>query len=225
MFARNPFEKVVTMDGPALDMPRQQPRDLMADAFLSELMDRLMRGGQHGYMPGLTPDYRGHGRGYEHNGFPTGPGLRNTAHTYPAMNNHPIRMNPFALGPRGQAFGGDMRINPMLEVPDEFADDSEFADDPFDPLAGSGLDQFSLDALPYAGSDGDDGVAPSPFELGPARTLPTVPVPQADPGLEALRRAIRPGYAELSTFGYSEPNTDPYAENLTALLRRLVRQA
>lgn len=238
MFARNPFEKALNSDAAPLDMERGPPRDLMADAFISEVMSRLADGARHGYMPGMWGDQWGSqwgGREPEHNGFPIGPGLHNTSHTYPAISNHPIRMNPFGLGPRGMSFGGDTygaalggpmaRFGPMDIFEDGFAPGPDAG---IGTEFGTGFetDQLALDALPYAGSDGiDSGAGPDPFSLPRPTPLPSVPVVGTDRGLDVLRQAIRPGYAELSTFGYSEPVTDPYAENLTSILRRLVRQA
>lgn len=219
MFARNPFEQVLNTDVAGVDVPRSAPRDMMVDAFLSEIMSRLDEASQHGYTPGLRPDYFGRHR--EHNGLPLDHGLRGTHSTHDPISRHPARINPFDLGSRGQAFYRPaLPPAPTRPVPNI---------DPFDPATqldefGDEFSQFDLDALPGAGTDQFSEELP-PFELPPQPQLTSFQPQRTDPGLDALRRAIRPGYASLSTFGYSEPVADPYAENLTALLRRLVRQA
>lgn len=223
MAARNPFERVMHNDTADVDVARDVPRDLMADAFLSELMHRLGTMAQYGHRGGYR--YGGHADGMgEHNGFPVDHGLRGTAHSFPAISPNPAVLNPFDLGSRGQAGffddnGGELRDDPFAPVmPEELENFDIDGLDMIDPET-----QFDLDAAPYAGTDGSG--LQDPFALPRQPALPPMPPYRPDPNLDRLRRSLKPGIARLSTTGYSEPITDPYADDLTAMLRRIVRQA
>lgn len=117
MPARNPFEQAMNDIGPALDRPRMPPRNLLADVFLSQVMERLDDALTHGYVPGKVTGHTAalpsvfdamdpfaaaelgtgaHPRGREMNGLPAGPGfggMRATYDPYP-WDVHDMRRAP-----------------------------------------------------------------------------------------------------------------------------------
>lgn len=242
--ARNPFERLLASRDASLDMARPAPRDLMADAFLSQMFERLAEADRAGFVPGYPMDsrfmaYANPYLGGEMNGLPRDSGFEGIHNTY-----RPHRFATQHLGNHGGAMppthrGGTSGMDPFAAA--------ELGYDPMlDPVLDGMEGAMGQDALggDYATAIYEQDL--TPFSGPDATTEPlsgrTSPVQMADNrlnpfgsdpmflgnetrALTGLERAVRPGMASLNALGYQPPpgSTDPYGQDMRNYLRKLLR--
>lgn len=248
MPARNPFEALLVSTGPELDIERAPPRDLMADAFLSQMFERLAEADRAGFVPGYPFYGYGHRHMHEMNGLPVRQGfegIHNTfdRHPFPTqhLGNHGgavppthaggIRVTDYFPQTSVSASVSDMR-DPFEAA--ELGNDPDLASPEMQEADAIARAMFEQDLTPFSGPDAtteplSTGGTPPPLNMGNSQINPFGSDPNflgnTTGALGELVRTVRPGMASLNTLGYQpQPGmVDPYGQDLRNYLRKLLR--